>query len=57
MLVRKMDGREGERKAGMKDARVDEVWGEVGKGKRRAKVGKRGKYARSVQRVCNSELR
>ena len=53
MLVGKKDGRDGKRKAGMKEARVDEVLGRSGKGKRRARVERGARCARE----CNSELR
>ena len=49
MRVRKTEGKGGERKAGMKEARVDEVLGRSGKREKESKGGK------GV--VCNSELR
>ena len=61
MLVRKKDGREGKRKAGMKEAKVDGVLGRSGRREKESKgckgVGRVRENASGVQGVCNSELR
>ena len=57
MLVRKKDGREGKRKAGMKEARVDEVLGRSGRKEKESKGWKRGVECERMQVGCNSELR
>ena len=60
MLVRKKDGREGKRKAGMKEAKVDGVLGRSGRKEKESKGCKGGNVqenASGVQGVCNSELR
>ena len=53
MLVRKKDGREGKRKAGMKDARVDEVVGRRGKREKESKGGKGVQRVRERVIGCN----